>query len=100
MNLPLMSSAALDNAVYELIARELGVANAMRFIAGHCQPDGIDYTVERKNWLPRGAAEVEDLFNEPNPDFERLVAVSRKKGRGSRRQGGMSSGKDGTRKQK
>lgn len=100
MNLPLMSPAALDNAVYELIARELGVANAMRFIARHNQPDGIDYTRDRNKWLPQDSKEVERLLNVPNPEFDRLVAESRKKKRGSSRQGGIRSTKGGVRKQK
>ena len=89
MNLPLMSPSALDNAVHELIVRELGIANAMRFIARHNQPDGVDYTENRNIWLPQDPSAIELLHNEPNHEFERLVAESRKKkGRSSRSKAG------------
>ncbi len=78
MNLPLMSPAELDAFVYKLVAKELGVANAMRFIARHTQPDGVDYTQERQSWLPQEAREVERLLAEPDSEFERLGAKSRK----------------------
>lgn len=99
MNLPLLSPAALDNAVYELIARELGVANAMRFIARHNQPDGSNYTLERKNWLPRDAIEVERLHDEPTTEFDRLVAGTRIKKERARLAGARSR-KNGSRKKK
>ena len=76
MNLPLLSPAALDNAVYTLVARELGVANAMRFIAQHNRPDGIDYTRDRHNWLPQDADDIEHLLSEPSSGFEQLMSES------------------------
>ncbi len=79
MNLPLMSPAELDTSVYKLVAKEFGVANAMRFIARHNQSDGVDYTQERQSWLPQGASEVERLLAEPDAGFERLVAGTRRK---------------------
>ena len=95
-----MSPAALDNAVYELIAREFGVANAMRFIARHNQPDGINYTQDRENWLPQDPNAIDRLLGESNPKFERLVAESRKKGQGGCRQAGAYSPKSGGRRKK
>jgi hypothetical protein len=52
MTVRLMTPVELDNAVYELIVRELGVGNAMRFIAQNHQGRGTDYTRERKDILP------------------------------------------------
>ncbi len=63
MNLPLMSPAELDTSVYKLVAKEFGVANAMRFIARHNPPDGVDYTQERQSWLPKEPQEIENLFS-------------------------------------
>lgn len=86
MNLPLMSPAELDNAVYDLVARELGIANAMRFMARHNQPDGIDYTRDRQNWLPQEPAEIDRYFKNARAGFEKLVAnSSRAKQKGNRR---------------
>ncbi len=81
MKLPLMSPAALDNAVFKLVARELGVANAMRFIAQHNQPDGIDYTRDRHTWLPQDTATIDRLFAEPDPEFDKLVEASKRNAR-------------------
>ena len=78
MNLPLLSPAALDNAVFTLVARELGVANAMRFIAQHNRSDGIDYTRDRNNWLPQGADDVERLLNESSSGFDQLMSGARR----------------------
>ena len=78
MNLPLLSPAALDNVVYTLVARELGVANAMYFIAQHNRPDGIDYTRNRKNWLPQGVDKIERLLDEPSSGFDQLMSGSRR----------------------
>ena len=79
MNLPLMSPAELDSSVYKLVAKEFGVANAMRFIARHSPPDGVEYTQERQSWLPQEASEVERLLAEPDAGFERLIAGTRRK---------------------
>lgn len=98
MNLPLMSPAALDNAVYELIVRELGVANAMRFIARHNHPDGIDYTRDRGDWLTQNRDDIEHLLGKPNPGYEQLVADSRKKRRSQRREDDARYGKSVSRK--
>ncbi len=81
MNLPLMSPAELDNAVYKLIAKKLGTANAMRFIARHHKPDGIDYTRDRHEWLTEESDAVDRLFKNRDKDFERLVTESRRKSR-------------------
>lgn len=85
MNLPLMSPAELDNAVYALIVRELGVANAMRFIARHNQSDGVDYTQERCKWLPQESSEIEKIFIKPDDGFTRLVEKGKRSGRGRQR---------------
>ncbi len=81
--LPLMSPEALDNAVFELVSRELGVANAMRFIARHHQPDGIDYTRDRHKWLPQDGAEIDRMFAETrsDPDYIKLVEASKRNAR-------------------
>ncbi len=79
MNLPLMSPAELDNSVYKLVAKEFGVANAMRFIARHALPDGVDYTRERHSWLPQDPQEIDRLLAEPDAGFARLLAGTRRK---------------------
>lgn len=83
MNLPLMSPEALDNAIFKLVVREFGVANAMRFIARHHQPDGIDYTRDRHTWLPQDSATIKRMFAETrsDPDYIRLVEASKKNAR-------------------
>ena len=79
VSLPLLSHAALDNAVFELIVRELGVATAMRYIARHTHPDSIDYTADRHKWLNQNSAEIEQLLAQSDPVFDRLVAESKQK---------------------
>lgn len=100
MNLPLLSPAALDNAVYDLVVREPGVANAMRFIARHSQPDGIDYTRDRNNWLSQDADEIDRLFAKSAPELDLLMANSRQSGKRSRRQAKTPSRKGITQKRK
>ena len=78
MNFPLLSPAALDNAVYTLVARELGVANAMRFIAQHNRPDGIDYTRDRHNWLHQGTDDVERLLKESSSGLDQMMSGLRR----------------------
>ncbi len=79
MNHPIMSPAELDCSVYKLVAKEFGVANAMRFIARHAPSDGVDYTQERQSWLPQDPQELACLFDKPNAEFELLVAGTRRK---------------------
>jgi hypothetical protein len=55
MTARLMTPIELDNAVYELIVRELGIGNAMRFIAQNNRGAGVDYTCDRKDSLPTDA---------------------------------------------
>lgn len=91
MRLPIMSPTELDNAVFEVITRELGIANAMRFIAQHnLSSDSIDYTKDRQKWLPQEPAEIEKLFSKPDPVFANLVKVT-KGGRGNSRRRGKNS---------
>ncbi len=79
MNHPIMSPAELDCSVYKLVAKEFGVANAMRFIARHAPSDGVDYTQERQSWLPQDPQEIDRLLAEPDAGFARLLAGTRRK---------------------
>lgn len=100
MNLPLMSPAELDNAVYKLVAKEFGVANAMRFIARHTPSDGINYTQERQSWLPQEPSEVERLFKKADSDFERLMSEACHGRSGGSRHSKSPSRKSGGRREK
>ncbi len=65
MNHPIMSPAELDCSVYKLVAKEFGVANAMRFIARHA-PSAGSHRIHKRS-----------IVSLPNPTLNLRICLQR-----------------------
>lgn len=73
----LRSADELDRAVHQFLIREYGIAAAMQFFTRYRQSDGIDYTRDRKQWLPGDPDSFARFMAEPCPEMERAATRHR-----------------------
>lgn len=73
----LMSTDELERAVHQFLTRKYGITAAMQFFTRYRRPDGIDYTRDRKAWLPGDEDSFARFMAEPCPELDRATALLR-----------------------